>query len=543
LNKEVQPQRPADGAPLQTYLLTTAQDWQLRLAQLPLWLRSLLLLLAGLLNTLAFAPYQQHWLPVVTLALLALLLHSSGSARQAAWLGFCYGIGWFGLGISWVHVSIATFGGMPLLASLSIMALLVAYLSLFPALAAYLARRLAPAAGQFALILACCWVLAENLRSWLFTGFPWLSLGYSQTEAYLAPFAPLIGETGITLLLVLAAASVVPLLHRRWLAGLWIWPLLLLSPLLTTFNGWQYRGQDVSVALVQGNIRQELRWAPEQELPTMTKYLQLTKPHLNRQLIIWPEAAIPQLEPLAQAYLINLDLQAAEQGSAIVTGILDYKRNGDAYNGMVVLGQHQHKASQGDYRYESSNRYQKHHLLPIGEFVPFERWLRDVAPFFDLPNSSFARGAWQQPNLQANGLHLLAALCFEIVFPRQIQANFTDQTDFLLTVSNDAWFGDSIGPQQHMQIAQMRALEFGRPLLRATNNGVTGIARPDGSLQAVLPQFSDGVLTAEVSLSQGRTLYSKTGDSLLLWLVALVLAFQLLWPRLFPASATTLQRD
>ncbi len=119
---------------------------------------------------------------------------------------------------------------------------------------------------------------------------------------------------------------------------------------------------------------------------------------------------------MAQAYLINLDLQAAAQGSAIVTGILDYKRNGDAYNGMVVLGQHRQQASQGDYRYESSNRYQKHHLLPIGEFVPFERWLRDVAPFFDLPNSSFARGAWQQPNLQANGLHLLAALCFEIVF-------------------------------------------------------------------------------------------------------------------------------
>lgn len=538
MSKEVQPQGPGNGAPLPTDRLVTAQGWQLQLVQLPLWLRSLLLLLAGLFNTLAFAPYQQPWIPVLTLALLALLLHSSRSARQAAWLGFCYGVGWFGLGISWVHVSIATFGGMPLVASLSIMALLVAYLSLFPALAAYLTRRLAATTGTFALIFGCCWLLAENLRSWLFTGFPWLSLGYSQTEAYLAPFAPLIGETGITLLLVLAGASVVPLLDRRWWAGLWIWPLLLVSPLLNTFNGWQYREQQVSVALVQGNIQQELRWAPEQELPTMTKYLQLTKPHLNRQLIIWPEAAIPQLEPLAQAYLINLDLQAAAQGSAIVTGILDYKRNGDAYNGMVVLGQHRQQASQGDYRYESSNRYQKHHLLPIGEFVPFERWLRDVAPFFDLPNSSFARGAWQQPNLQANGLHLLAALCFEIVFPRQIQANFTDQTDFLLTVSNDAWFGDSIGPQQHMQIAQMRALEFGRPLLRATNNGVTGIARPDGSLQAVLPQFTDAVLTAEVQLSQGRTLYSKTGDSLLLWLVALVLGFHLLWPRLFPAAMT-----
>ncbi len=513
------------------------------ISQIPCWLQSLLLLGAGLVNTFAFAPYQLHWLPLFTLALLAFFVASTTSARQAAWLGFCYGLGWFGLGISWVHVSIATFGGMPLFASLSIMALLVAYLSLFPALAAYTSRRFTPTASWFSLVFASCWLLAENLRSWLFSGFPWLSLGYSQTEAYLAPYAPLMGETGITLLLCIAAASVVPLLQKRWLAGLWIWPLLAIAPLLTPMKGWQYREDSVSVALVQGNIQQELRWAPEQELPTMTKYLQLTKPHLAKQLIIWPEAAIPQLEPLAQAYLINLDMQASEHNAAIVTGILDYKRNGDSYNGMIVLGQHTQQASKGDYRYESTNRYQKHHLLPIGEVVPFERWLRDVAPFFDLPNSSFARGAWLQPNLQANGFHLLAALCFEIVFPRQIQANFTDQTDFLLTVSNDAWFGDSIGPQQHMQIAQMRALEFGRPLLRATNNGVTGIARPDGSLQAVLPQFTDGVLTAEVTLTTGRTLYSKTGDSLLLWFVILLLVVSQLWTRFVAIAPQSNHRE
>lgn len=506
------------------------------LLSFPIWLQSLLLIGLGLLNTFAFAPYRWHWLVLPTLAVLAFFIANAQSSRKAAWFGFCYGLGWFGLGISWVHVSIATFGGMPLIASLSIMALLVAYLSLFPALAAMASHRLTPSAPWFPVVFASCWFLAENLRSWFLTGFPWLSLGYSQTEGYLAPYAPLIGETGITLLLCIAAASLVPLLARQWLAGLWIWPLLLLSPFLAPLKGWQYSADNVSVALVQGNIQQELRWAPEQELPTMTKYLQLTKPHLTKQLIIWPEAAIPQLEPLAQAYLINLDLQASEHNTAIVTGILDYKRNGDAYNGMIVLGQHTQQASKGDYRYESKNRYQKHHLLPVGEFVPFERWLRDVAPFFDLPNSSFARGAWQQPNLQANGYQLLAALCFEIVFPRQIQANFTDQTDLLLTVSNDAWFGDSIGPQQHMQIAQMRALEFGRPLLRATNNGVTGIAKPDGHLQAVLPQFTDGVLTAEVTLTSGRTLYSQTGDHLLLWFVCLVLVISQLWTRIIAST-------
>jgi len=513
-------------------------------------LLSLLLILAGVANTLAFAPYQWHVLPLLTLALLALSLGIARSARQAALFGFAYGLGWFGLGVSWVHVSIATFGGMPLLASLGIMALLVAYLSLFPALASYAVYRINK--GNlllFPLLFACCWVLSENLRSWLFTGFPWLSLGYSQTEGWMAPWAPLVGETGITFLLVFAAAAVLPALGTalktpyRFIPLVVAAMLLLISPLLNSLKGWQQLDEKVSVALVQGNIKQELRWDPEQELPTMKKYMQLSKPHLQQQIIVWPEAAIPQLEPMAQAYLLNLDMQAAEQQSAVITGILDYKRNGDAYNGMIVLGKTGTAATGGDYLYESSNRYQKHHLLPIGEFVPFERWLRDVAPFFDLPNSSFARGDWLQPNLNANGYQLLAALCFEIAFPRQIQANFNNDTDFLVTVSNDAWFGASIGPLQHMQIAQMRALEFGRPLLRATNTGVTGIVQPDGSLQAVLPQFAEGVLTAEVQLAQGRTLYSRTGDTLLLWLVSLVLLFRMIWHRLIVKDATKQKRS
>lgn len=483
-------------------------------ARTGLW--SLLLCAAGLLNTFAFAPYHWHALPLLTLTILALALRQAESARQAAWLGWCYGLGWFGLGVSWVHVSIATFGGMPLIASLGIMAALVAYLSLFPALAAYSAARLAKNRPHYwPLLLAVCWTLSENLRSWLFTGFPWLSLGYSQTDGWLASYAPLIGETGINFILLLAAGSFALLwryqpsrvVHGQLAAAV---VLLALAPVLGHFKGWQTNGVQVPVALVQGNIRQELRWAPEQELPTMKKYMQLTRPQLSERLVIWPEAAIPQVEPDAQAYLFNLDMLAAENKAAVITGILDWKRNGDAYNGMIVVGDTGMKGQ--IYHYETRNRYQKHHLLPIGEFVPFERFLRDVAPFFDLPNSSFARGEWLQPNLQAKGYQLLAALCFEIAFPRQIRANFTDDTDFLLTVSNDAWFGDSHGPWQHLEIARMRALEFGRPLLRATNTGVTAAIGADGQVLAQLPQFQDGVLTLEVPLTQGRTLYSRLGD-------------------------------
>lgn len=492
----------------------------------------LALVVIGLANTLAFAPYQWTMLPLLTLSSLALALAYAGSARQAAWFGFAYGLGWFATGISWVHVSIATFGGMPLIASLSIMALLVLYLALFPALGAWLTYRFVMRFPQlFALAFAISWTFAENIRSWWFTGFPWLSLGYSQTQSWYGGWAALIGENGISFLLALTAAVPALLLKNQlWRRLTSHKPQLIqaaaavaltaVPPLLPA--GVQPTGQVQAVSLVQGNIKQELRWDPEQALPTMKKYMALTKPLLNNRLIIWPEAGVPQLEPLAQGYLINLDLQAHEQQSAVVTGILDMKNSGDAYNGMIVLGEQDPKVPTASYYYETRNRYQKHHLLPIGEFVPLESVLRSVAPFFDLPNSSFSRGDWQQANLVAKGHQLLPALCFEIAFPRQLLANFHDNTDFILTVSNDAWFGDSHGPWQHLQIAQMRARELGRPVLRATNNGVTAVVDANGQIRAQLPQFVDGVLNDEVPLYQGRTLYSRIGDwpLYLLWLGA-----------------------
>ncbi len=476
------------------------------------WLPALLLAGLGALNTLAFAPFNYHILPLLTLSVLAYCLLQAQSPKQAALYGYAYGLGWFGVGVSWVHVSIATFGGMPLIASLAVMALLVGYLALFPALASWFSWRFR---GNFwfPLLLASCWFIAENIRSWFLTGFPWLSVGYSQTDGWMAPWAPVLGETGISFLMLLIAGAVAVVVQRKF----WVWPaiaaiVLLLSPALSSVKGWQHTEQQVKVALVQGNIAQDLRWDPEQEAVTMRKYMELSRPHLNTDLMIWPEAAIPQLEPLALAYLFNLDMLAAEHNTAVVTGILDYKENGEAYNGMIVLGKFGTQATGGDYRYSTKNRYQKHHLLPVGEFVPFQDVLKYVAPLFNLPMSSFSRGDWLQPNLQANGYSLLAALCFEIAFPRQMIANFHDNTDFLLTVSNDAWFGDSIGPHQHLEIARMRALELGRPLLRATNNGITAVVTADGKELSRLPQFEQGVLTAEVPLVQGRTLYSQWGD-------------------------------
>jgi apolipoprotein N-acyltransferase len=239
-------------------------------------------------------------------------------------------------------------------------------------------------------------------------------------------------------------------------------------------------------------------------------YLDHARENYDADIIIWPENAITALEPTAQDFLVLADRSAALNNSAIITGILNYKFDSKAYfNSLVVLGKKESADDVGHYRYDHSNRYYKNHLLPIGEFVPFGELLRTIAPIFNLPYSSFTRGDYIQSNLLANGHHRLPLICFEIAFPDQLAANFTDETNILLTVSNDSWFGDSHGPHQHLEIARMRALEFGRPLLRATNNGVTAIVDHQGNIQARLPQFTEAVLKAEIILVEGKTFYSQ----------------------------------
>lgn len=482
------------------------------------WSGYALLVIAGMLNTLAFSPYTLWWMPFITLFIFSLAILKSDSSKQAASYGFCYGLGWFGVGISWVHVSIDQFGGLPLIASLALMALLVSYLAIFPALTAYLSK-LAQRTLPFPLVITACWIATEALRSVFLTGFPWLSLGYSQTDTLLRHYAPWIGEVGIAALLVFMAASIAMLwqgtrlLQRCWALALSI-GLVLNAIILSQWTGWSYSGQQAKVLLVQGNVQQELRWVPEMEWPTMLKYLDMTRPAFyDHQLIIWPEAAIPRIEPLADSFLENLDRAALYANSAVITGIIDYNlKTQEAWNNLIVVGKQTADAQQGHYFYGHSNRFSKHHLLPIGEFVPFEHFLRQLAPIFDLPMSSFSRGSYVQPNLQANGFFLLPAICFEIAFPQQIRANFTDQTQFILTVSNDAWFGDSIGPHQHLQIARMRALEFGRPVLRATNNGITATIDANGQIKQRAPQFTEALLSDEVALTEGSTLYQHYGN-------------------------------
>jgi len=477
-----------------------------------------LALIAGLVLTFGYAPFQ-IW-PIVFFSLAAIIFcinpNNTGKAhaKTAAKYGFIFGLGWFGAGISWVHVSIATFGGMPLIASLSLMAFLCAYLALFPALAFWAATRFASGPKSFGALLIVSVAISEYLRGTVLTGFPWLSFGYTQTDGPLRLLAPYIGEFGLTLACVAIAFALYRLTQKDFktpLATAAAFVILVVSALNTGSD--QYSGKHMSTLLVQGNIKQHLRFEPSEFWTTMSKYQDLTRPHWDADLIVWPEAAVPEIEMLADTYLANLDRAASFNKTALVTGIVDYQLDTKTiYNTLIVVGNKEHNDEQGHYRYLDKNRYRKHQLLPIGEFVPFQDFLRPIAPLFDLPMSSFTRGDKVQNNLRANGFNLLPAICYEIVFADLVRGNYKSDSDLLFTVSNDAWFGDSIGPLQHMQIARMRALELQRPLVRVTNNGVSAVYDPISHTQQTMPQFEAATMKADIKLIQGDSVYSQYGN-------------------------------
>ncbi|MEZ9902115.1 apolipoprotein N-acyltransferase [Vibrio breoganii] len=473
-------------------------------------MRPLAAAFVGASTTLSFAPYQ-IWPLALLSPLLLLLLLKGQSTRSSALIGYLWGIGLFATGISWVHVSIDTFGGMPKPASLLLMALLVGYLSIYSALFAALYTKFNGHKHWFnaLLVTPVLWIICDWLRGWALTGFPWLLLGYTQIDSPLSGLAPIGGVDLISMWVMAISSSLAMIITRRTWKQVWIPVALFAVAGLTHFINWvapdESRAQ--TVALIQGNVQQETKWLPSQRWPTLMKYMDHTRQNWDADIIIWPEAAIPAFEDEVTSFMSNLDKAARQNDSAVITGVLTQEGRHTYYNSVTTVG----VTPSGEYNYDTQPRYKKHHLLPFGEFVPLEDFLRPLAPFFNLPMSSFDRGDYVQDNIVAKGMHMVVALCYEIIFGQQLRDNITDETDYILTLSNDAWFGDSIGPLQHMAIARMRALEFGMPVIRATNNGVTAVTDYKGHITADLPQFEEAVLRAKVVPTNGKTPYVQFG--------------------------------
>ncbi|WP_312245523.1 apolipoprotein N-acyltransferase [Stutzerimonas nitrititolerans] len=489
----------------------------------PGWPGNLLAMAGGALTTLSLAPFDIWPLALLSIALLYSGLRTLGP-KHAAQRGWCYGFGLFSSGVSWVYVSIHDFGAAspPLAGALTLG--FVAGLALFFALLGWLwsrglRREQAPLANTLA--FAALWLALDALRGWVLTGFPWLYAGYSQLEGPLAGLAPVGGIWLLTFAVALSATllvelprlyaskpafgSALVLLAAPWAAGLAL-----------DGHAWtETKGKPLSVAAVQGNVAQSLKWDPKQLEMQLLLYRDMSFASRPADLIVWPETAVPILKEHAAGYLTMMDGFARDRDSALITGVPVRQRNAEGelryYNGLTTTG-------------DAQGTYLKQKLVPFGEYVPLQDLLRGLIAFFDLPMSDFARGEPGQPPLTAKGHRIAPFICYEVVYP-EFAADLAAESDVLLTVSNDAWFGRSIGPLQHLQMAQMRALEAGRWMIRATNNGVTVLIDPFGRITEQVPAFEQAVLYGEVIPMQGLTPYLQWRS----WPLILVCVLLLGW--------------
>lgn len=464
----------------------------------------LLALTVGGIATLAFAPFGFFPLAVLTLAVLFFLWRHS-SPRRALWRGWLFGVGFMGTGASWIHISIDKFGGVGLPLAVAITVLFVVVLAIFPALAGWAANRFFPHGGwrKLVLVYPTSWLLLEWLRGWFLGGFPWLQMGYSQIESPLSGLAPLLGVLGISWVVALSAGLLAygACTPRRWLYAVTAIALLWgASWLGGRFDWTQPAGEPMQVSLVQGNVAQEIKWLSGQRQPTLELYLSLTQAHWDSDLIIWPETAIPAFyHQVKNGFLKRLGQEARTQETDLLIGIAVWDARSSAYyNSMVTVGAHQ-------------DIYHKRHLVPFGEYLPLKRLLAGILNFLQIPMSDFSPGEAEQAPLQAAGYKIGISICYEDAFGAEV-ITALPAAHLLVNASNDAWFGDSLAPHQHLEIARMRALETGRYLLRATNTGISAIIGPAGDIVARAPQFKTHVLTATVVPMTGTTPYVRTGN-------------------------------
>ncbi len=479
--------------------------------------KRLIALFAGLLYPFGFAPYAIWPLVLASIATLFWLLRGQ-TPKHAALTGFCYGLGAFGFGVSWLYVSVHTYGYTPAWLSVILTGLFCACMALYFALLGAASAAL----GHRALAFVGLWVLVDWCRGWLLTGFPWLYPGYAMIDTPLSGWAPIGGIWLITLATVLSAVALtlLPRWRQHWpvlVAAAASWLLAIpLSPRLwtTPLHDLPHRA-----ALVQGNIPQDIKWLTTQQEATRQIYADLTDSISQPALVVWPESAITEFYQDASTFFQAQGNAVGAQGGTLISGVpwRVTQMNGYRYhNSIAVLG-----GGQGVYH--------KQKLVPFGEYVPLQELLRGIIPFFDLPMSSFTRGTPDQENLAAGPLTVAPFICYEMLYPELVAQRSRDAS-VLLTVSNDAWFGTSNGPLQHFQMTRLRSLETGRWLLRGTNNGVTAVVDDLGEVRARLPQFERGVLESEFLAVTGTTPFMITGG-IPIWILAALLCLPALRQR------------
>ena len=480
--------------------------------QIPLGVTCLLAFVAGALMTLALAPFYWWGLALLSCALLYALLHRR-TAKHAWWIGWSYGVGLWGVGAFWLYTAIHVYGDTNMPLALLMIALMAIGMGLFNALQCWLYRRFFP---ETPLTFAPLWIGFEWLKTWLFTGFPWLFVGYAFSNFALDEYAPLIGVFGVSFVVVVIATALVEMIRRKWFWLLPIVALLIGAFGLSRITWVTPKAQPpLTVSLIQGNIPQDLKWLVEYQAETLRIYSILSQTEWGRDLVVWPEASIPMFQNEIQPFIDVVNAHALSTGSAWITGIpyWDQRPQHTAFYNAIMAGGK-----------DSSGLYFKQRLVPFGEYVPLYGALAWVLPSMQdaVTASGFSAGSSHQQPLNIKNHRLAAAICYEIAYPNLTRLNAKDN-DFLVTISNDAWFTGTYGPWQHLQMVQMRAKENGRWIIRATNTGVTAFIDHNGHIVKHLPMDKRMVLRGELPAYQGETPYSRFGDVPILLLSLLLL--------------------
>jgi apolipoprotein N-acyltransferase len=484
----------------------------------------LLAAVAGIVFTLAFAPFDYACLAPLALIILFASWQNSTSCR-AMLRGYLFGLASFGLGVSWVYISIHDFGKADMLSSGLLTSLFVGFWALFPALAGYLSVKTRPVCKGLMSIAAmpAVWLLVEYLRGYLvLNGFPWLQIAYSQLETPLAGYIPLVGVYGTGFLAALTASVILFIFQIRrhgllltiFLAVIWT-----TGNVLQTIKWTRTIGDPIRVSLIQGNITQDQKWLPENRLNTLLLYKKMTEQHWDSAVIVWPETSIPAyLSEVNEWFLLPLNQAAQQHNTDLIVSLPAHGNSEDEkYNAVMTLG-------------KETGLYRKKHLLPFGEYLPWQPVSGFILNSLSLKLGNFKSGGIDQPLLKAGGYPFITSICYEDAFGNEGIRGLADAA-YLVNVTNDGWFGNSIEPHQHLQIARMRAMETGRFLLRSTNTGVTAIVAPDGRIISRAPLFKISTLNGTITPMSGITPYARFGDVPVVGLILILLFVMLIYDR------------
>ena len=490
----------------------------------------------GALLACAFAPLQ--WWPLAILCPAVLMcVWEEASPWDAAWMGFWFSFGTFLAGTYWIYVSVHGLGKAPVWLTIAVMLGLIGIMALYNGIIGYVVARWLPRSGAWRWLVGmpAVWLLVEWLRGWFLSGFSWLSLGYSQTDSWLAGLAPILGVYGISLVLLLSSGALVALLRGNvrlriaavlilvapWVAGAVLGPVQWTHP----------SGPPVSVAVIQADIPQDEKWVDAYEDKILARYRKMTESALGTQLIVWPEAALPEPANNLLPYIAAIDREAQARGSSLVMGTVRASDDGQHYyDSILALG-------------NRASWYAKDHLVPFAEFFPVPHFVRNWLRLMSLPYDSFDRGGTNQSPLPVAGLQLGATVCYEVGYGGYM-LRMLPKADALVNVTNDAWFGHSTARYEQFQMARMRALEEGRSMIVATNDGISAVIGPQGKVLASAPAYQPYVLRSSVTPRAGLTPFARVGNWLTVCLGVLGLAGALsigaLRRRAGTASATTL---